>query len=127
MNLSQVLAGTMAVLALLITGLSVQVSRLRIRHRISFGDGGHKDLLVAIRAHGNALEQTTLFALLAVSYIGLPEASAGHLLACCVAFASARAVHAFAMFTRRLSWRQAAHLMSVLAQLVLVLGIAWAM
>lgn len=126
MNLSQVLAGTMAVLTLLITGLSVQVSRLRIRYRISFGDGGHKDLLLAIRAHGNALEQTTLFALLAVSYAALPEASAGHLLGCSAAFVLARTVHAFAMFTRRLSWRQAAHLTSVLVRLGLVLGIAWA-
>ena len=57
-------ASILALLALLLTALSLNVSRLRMRHRVSFGDGGHRDLMVAVRAHGNALEQSLLFGLL---------------------------------------------------------------
>jgi uncharacterized protein len=60
----QFTALTCAALALILTGLSLHISRLRIRYRVSFGDGGHKDLQVAIRAHGNALEQSVLLILL---------------------------------------------------------------
>lgn len=53
-----------ALAAVLLTGLSLNVSRLRMRHRISLGSGGHKALQLAVRAHGNALEQSLLFFLL---------------------------------------------------------------
>ena len=90
MHPHHITAASLAVLAVLLTALSLRISALRLRYRTSFGDGGHKDLLLAIRAHGNTL---------------------------------ARVVHALAMFTRQLSLRQATHVVSVLAQLGLVLGI----
>jgi uncharacterized membrane protein YecN with MAPEG domain len=123
MAVSHTAAASLAVLALLITGLSVHVSRLRLRHRISFGDGGQKDLLLAIRAHGNTLEQSMLYAMLALGYGALPAASATVLGACAVAFVGARVVHATALFGRRLRLRQAAHVVSIVVHLVLAAAI----
>lgn len=123
MHPHHITAASLAVLAVLLTALSLRISALRLRYRTSFGDGGHKDLLLAIRAHGNTLEQTTLYGLLAVAYAGLPSAHSGYLFACSASFVLARVVHALAMFTRQLSLRQATHVVSVLAQLGLVLGV----
>jgi uncharacterized protein len=121
-------ASVAAVLALWLTALSLNVSRLRLRHRQSLGDGGHKDLMVAVRAHGNALEQSLLFVLLLAAWetqsgdTGLPMQLLG------VGFCVARVLHAAAMFGRQLRLRQLAHAASVLAQLMVALAIlarAW--
>jgi uncharacterized protein len=126
MDPTNTLTASIAALALLITGLSIHVSRLRLRHRVSFGDGGHKDLLVAVRAHGNALEQTTLFAVLALAALALSPTPPAWLPGGAVVFVAARFVHAAAIFGRRLALRQAAHVASTLVQVVLALGIGWA-
>lgn len=125
MNSTLAVVASISVLALLITGLSIHVSRLRLRHRISFGDGGHKDLLQAVRAHGNALEQTALFAVLALSCLALPTAAGGWLTGCAAVFTAARLVHAAAVFSRRLGLRQLAHVASTLVHVVLALTILW--
>lgn len=117
-------AASVAFLAVLVTALSLNVSRLRLRHRVSFGDGGHKDLLVAMRAHGNALEQSMLFAALAIAYASLAGVHAGLLAGCAYAFGAARVVHAAAIFARRLALRQAAHVVSTAVHLVLAAAIA---
>jgi uncharacterized protein len=120
----QIAAASVAALAVLLTGLSFQVSRLRLRHRVSYGDGGHKDLLIAMRAHGNALEQSSLYALLALAYCVLPAATPGILAVLATGFVVARIVHAAAMFGRRLALRQIAHAASTLVHLGLALAIA---
>ena len=53
---------------LLLAGLSMRVSRLRLRHRVFLGDGDVKELQVAIRAHGNAVEHLMPMLLLLVVY-----------------------------------------------------------
>lgn len=53
---------------LLLAGLSMRVSRLRLRHRVFLGDADVKELQVAIRAHGNAVEHLTPLLLLLVVY-----------------------------------------------------------
>ena len=120
---STVAAGIIAGLSLLLTGLSLNVSRLRLRHRISHGDGGHKELLIAMRAHGNALEQCMLFAVLLLASASLPAAGAGLMMWCAGAFTAARVAHAAAMFGRWLTLRQLAHAMSLGAQLALAASI----
>lgn len=125
MSAFDVVAAGIAVLAVLITGLSIQVSQLRLRHRVSFGDGGHKDLLLAVRAHGNTLEQSTLFGLLALAAANLPSPPTAVLSGACAAFVIARLVHAWALFARRLTMRQAAHALSTLVHLALALAIGW--
>ncbi len=123
MRALETVAASLAVLAILITGLSVHVSRLRLRHRVSFGDGGHKDLLVAMRAHGNALEHTSLFAVLALAAAALPSMPAVVLSACCAVFVAARLLHAAALLGRRLVPRQVAHAASTLVHVVLAVSI----
>lgn len=126
MTSTHIVAASIAILALLLTGLSIYISRLRLRHQVSFGDGGHKDLLVATRAHGNALEHTILFAVLALAAAALPALPVVVLASCCATFVVARGFHVWAIFTRRLPWRQAAHAASTLVHVALALAVGWA-
>ncbi|MFL5350616.1 MAG: MAPEG family protein [Hyalangium sp.] len=50
--------------SLVILGLGVNVSRLRGKYNVFLGDGGHKELAGAIRAHGNSVEHVPLLLLL---------------------------------------------------------------
>jgi uncharacterized protein len=49
---------------LLIVLLAMNISRLRIKHRVANGPGDNKELTKAIRAHMNALEHILPFSLL---------------------------------------------------------------
>lgn len=121
-------ATTLVTLALLLTALSLHVSRLRLRYRQTWGDGGHKDLATAIRTHGNTLEQSMLFGLLLLAHAQLHSATLGALAAACAAFVLARLLYCVGAFTRRLAWRQAAHAITLLAQLTataLLAHITW--
>ena len=121
-------AATLATLALLLTALSLQVSRLRMRHRQTWGDGGHKDLAVAVRTHGNTLEQSLLFGLLVLALAQSGGTVATALAAVCCTFVLARIVYCTAAFGRRLPWRQAAHALTLLCQLaatLLLVRAAW--
>jgi uncharacterized protein len=120
----QLTALTCAALTLLLTGLSLHISRLRMRHKVSFGDGGHNNLQVAIRAHGNALEQSMLLVLLML-LMELLRPGWGALAAVGGVFVAARALHAVGIFTRLLLLRQVAHVVSMLCQLVLALALLW--
>jgi hypothetical protein len=109
---------TLAVTALLLIALSLNVSRLRLHHRVSLGDGGHKDLQVAVRAHGNLVEQASLFILLLL-VAELCAAPRALLVGVAGTFLLARLVHAVG-FIRRWAWaRRAAHVGTLLAQLTL--------
>ncbi|MET0337655.1 MAG: MAPEG family protein [Caulobacter sp.] len=59
---------------LLLLVLSVRVVRLRRRHKIALGDGGHADLALAIRAFGNATEYAPigLIGLVIMAQVGAP-------------------------------------------------------
>lgn len=115
---------TACFLTLLLTGLSLNISRLRIRHQISYGHGNHRDLEVAVRAHGNGLEQCLLFLLLLV-IAELLKAPANLMFAIAVSFVVARSLHAAAIFGRWLLARQIAHVISLLMQLVASGVIFW--
>lgn len=58
-----------ALLTFLYIGLTVQVIRARVEHKVSLGDGGKLQVQQAIRAHGNFSEYTPLFLVL----LGLAE------------------------------------------------------
>lgn len=116
-------AQVLAVLALLLTALSLNVSRLRLKYRVSFGDEGHKDLTVAIRAHGNALEQCLVFAVLLLTLEYQSAGMAAQLAWLGPVFVVARVVHAVAIFRRWLRLRQLAHVLSLLAQLALAMAL----
>lgn len=53
-----------AILAIAAVTLSVLVSMRRARHSVSILDGGHVDLAVAIRRHGNFIETVPLILIL---------------------------------------------------------------
>lgn len=114
-------SATLAALALLLTALSLQVSRLRMHHRQTWGDGGHKDLAVAVRTHGNTLEQSLLFGLLVLALAQVGGTATAALAAVCSAFVLARVLYCTAAFGRRLPWRQAAHALTLLCQLAATL------
>jgi uncharacterized protein len=115
---------TICFLTVLLTGLSLNISRLRIRYRVSFGDGRHRDLEVAVRAHGNCLEQGLLLVLLLV-IAELLKTPANLLTAIAVSFMVARSLHAAAIFRRWLLARQTAHVISLLMQLITGSAIFW--
>lgn len=110
-------AQLLALLAILLTLLSLNVSRLRLKYRVSYGDEGHRDLIVAIRAHGNALEQCLLFAVLVLALQNPAAGEAARLGWLGSIFLLARVLHPVAMFQRWLRLRQLAHVTSLLAQL----------
>jgi uncharacterized membrane protein YecN with MAPEG domain len=82
--------------ALLNLWLSVRVSRLRMRHKVSIGDGGNAMLETRMRAHANFIEYTPLFLIL-LGLIELARGSETWLWAVAIAFVLGRLAHAFGM------------------------------
>jgi uncharacterized protein len=115
---------TACLLTLLLTALSLRISVLRMRYRISFGHGNQRDLEVAIRAHGNGLEQSLLFLLLLVIAESLRPPSP-LLTSIAIGFVAARVLHAAAISIRMLLVRQIAHVASLLLQWSCCALIAW--
>ncbi len=115
---------TTATMTVLLTALSLNVSRLRLRYKVSFGHGTHRDLEMAVRAHGNTLEQILLFVAL---LMGLESIAPGHaaLVPLAASFVVARCLHIIALFSRKLLLRQIAHLATVGLQLTTALLIGW--
>ena len=58
------------VLALMLVGISIRVTVLRAKKKISFSDGGDKELAAAIRVQGNFIEYVPI----ALALMGLIEA-----------------------------------------------------
>lgn len=110
-----------AVLALLLIALSLNVSRLRMRYRVSFGDADNPALTAAIRAHGNSLEQSTLFILLLYFIDTSTSLSAAWVIGLGVAFVVLRLSYCAALLGRQLLLRQVSHGLSMLVLLVATL------
>lgn len=53
---------------LLLVGLSMRISMLRMRHKVPFGDGGNTELMRSIRVHANTAEHAPIFILLTLAY-----------------------------------------------------------
>lgn len=107
-----------AILSLLLIGLSLNVSRLRMRHQVAFGEGGQTDLLKAVRAHGNSLEQSVLFIVLL--YLGETSGQISPALTAALGFAfiMLRLLYCTGLFARLLLLRQASHGLTMLVLLV---------
>ena len=108
-----------AILSLLLIALSLNVSRLRMRHQVAFGDGGKTDLTKAVRAHGNSLEQSVLFIVLL--YLGESTGQLSQALTAALGFAfiMLRLLYCTGLFARILLLRQASHGLTMLLMLVL--------
>ncbi|VXC39340.1 Glutathione S-transferase [Pseudomonas sp. 8AS] len=107
-----------AILSLLLIGLSLNVSRLRMRHQVAFGEGGQTDLLKAVRAHGNSLEQSVLFIVLL--YLGETSGQISPALTAALGFAfiMLRLLYCTGLFARLLLLRQVSHGLTMLVLLV---------
>ncbi|WP_252274109.1 MAPEG family protein [Pseudomonas subflava] len=110
-----------AVLALLLIALSLNVSRLRMRNQVAFGDGGKPDLVKAMRAHGNSLEQSLLFIVLL--YLGEASGQIGGPLTAALGFAfiMLRLLYCAGLFARLLLLRQVSHALTMLVLLAVTL------
>jgi hypothetical protein len=110
-----------AILSLLLIGLSLNISRLRMRHQVAFGDGGKTDLLKAVRAHGNSLEQSLLF--IALLYLGETTGQIGGPLVAALGFAfiMLRLLYCTGLFARLLLLRQVSHGLTMLVLLAVTL------
>ncbi|MNG19184.1 Inner membrane protein YecN [compost metagenome] len=106
-----------ALLSLLLIGLSLNVSRLRMRQQIAFGDGGKTDLLKAIRAHGNSLEQSVLFIVLLFLGETTGQISPALVAALGFAFIMLRLLYCTGLFARLLLLRQVSHGLTMLVLL----------
>lgn len=106
-----------AALSLLLVTLSLNISRLRLAHKVSFGDGGIRELTLAVRAHGNSLEQSVLFILLLYFMEANGNADARIALALGSVFVLSRIIYCAALFKRILLIRQMAHAVTVLLQI----------
>jgi len=95
----------------------MNVSRLRIKHRISLGDGGNKCLMAAIRTHGNSVEQLPLFALIILT-LTLLSASTNLLASLVIGFTLARFSHAYGMLYRVFIARRIGSAFSYIFQLI---------
>ncbi len=82
--------------ALINLWLSVRVSRLRFRHKVSIGDGGNELVRTRMRAHANFTEYAPLFLIL-LGLVELARGSETWLWALAIAFVLGRLAHAFGM------------------------------
>ena len=110
-----------AILALLLIGLSLNVTRLRMRHQVAIGDGGKTDLIKAVRAHGNSLEQSLLFIVLL--YLGESSGRIEGALVAALGFAfiMLRLLYCTGLFARLLLLRQVSHGLTMLVLLAVSL------
>ncbi len=107
--------------------LAFNVSRVRLRHRISYGDGDNKQLNRAIRVHCNGVEQVPIFALLTLA-LTLTGAAQLILSSVVITFTLARVAHAYGMlFSKHIFRRIGAgvtYITQFLAAIILLLSIS---
>ncbi len=97
--------------------LAANVSRLRMKFKISLGDGGNKALFDAIRAQANGVEQVPMFALIILALPNL-DTHPAVLPILVLAFTAARIAHAIGMLLRVFLARRLGAGLSYLLQLV---------
>lgn len=90
---------------LLIVMLAMNVSRLRIKHKVANGDGNNKIIVKATRAHMNALEHTLPFTLLlyVLNAQTIPEIA---FVTLAFGFLGIRVGHSYSMLNSKFKLRQ---------------------
>lgn len=82
-----------ALAALLLLGLAARIPRLRRRHQIGIGDGDQPDLALAVRVHGNAVENIPI-ALVLLALLEIQGGASAGLHVAGATFLVGRALHA---------------------------------
>lgn len=103
--------------------LTANVSRLRLKLGVSVGDGGHKSLVYAMRAHSNGVEQVPIFGLIILA-LSLLEGSTLLVMVLVLTFSLSRVAHGYGMLCKSFIARRIGAGMTYLLQLLglLVLG-----
>jgi uncharacterized membrane protein YecN with MAPEG domain len=112
--------------AIILYVLTANVSRLRLKLRVSVGDGGHNALIYAMRAHSNGVEQVPIFGFIILA-LSLLAASGLLLMALVLAFSLARVLHAYGMCCKVFICRRIGASMTYLLQLAGVLALAYSL
>ena len=100
--------------AIFIIKFSLDVVRLRRQYRISIGDGGVSDLQLAIRIHGNAVENIPIAVMLLVMMeMNGADIVLLHLLG--ILFFLGRLMHFQGLRSRTLFWRRNGMLLTLLS------------
>ena len=121
-----VTAALAAFCGLLLVGLASRISLLRVRHKVSFGDGGNPALLRAIRTHGNTAEHAPVFLLLAL-VLELTSGTTGLLIGVAVLFVASRLLYTAGVLGRGLHLlRMAGAMGTYIAQLLLAVALGLA-
>jgi uncharacterized protein len=121
-----VTAALAAFCGLLLVGLASRISLLRVRHKVSFGDGGNPALLRAIRTHGNTAEHAPLFLLLAL-VLELTSGTTNFLIGVALVFVAARLLYTVGVLGRGLHLlRMAGAAATYVAQLLLAVALGLA-
>ena len=113
-----------AINGLLVTALAINVSLNRIKHKVGTGDGDKLPVKSAIRAHGNAVEHTSIFAiiLLGLCFANTPSALLAIMV---IGFTASRFAHAVSMLTLQFSLRRLAaggtYLMELAGSITLII------
>jgi len=100
------------------------VSRLRMKHKVSYGDGSNHQLMKAIRVHANGVEQVPIYGLLilALCYLG---ASSVLLAVLIISFTLSRVLHAYGMFFGVIILRQFGAGITYLAQFSAIAAVTY--
>ena len=85
-----------AAAALINIWLGVRVSQLRLRHKVSVGEGGNAQVTARMRAHGNFIEYTPFFLIL-LALVELSRGSKTWLWAVAIVYILGRLAHPFGM------------------------------
>ncbi|MEE2602401.1 MAPEG family protein [uncultured Alcanivorax sp.] len=103
----------------LIIALAANVVRLRLAKKVSLGDGGHKDVSRAIRAHGNTIEYLPL-ALILMALLEINGGSSTALHSYGILLVGGRVVYSYGMLVPRSSANLARQLGVVTSWLVIL-------
>jgi uncharacterized protein len=103
----------------ILLGLIVLVIKQRRGHKVAIGDGGHKSLMLAIRAHANAVEVMPM-ALLALIALAGAGATAAVIHVIGVMLTIGRALHGYGLSTNEGTsfGRMAGMMLSLLALII---------
>ncbi|MFT7559479.1 MAG: putative membrane protein YecN with MAPEG domain [Flavobacteriales bacterium] len=106
--------------------LAGYVSSLRLKYRISIGDGDNKQLHKAMRTHANGVEQVPIYCFLILG-LSITHSSETVLAIFVLTFAFARISHAIGMLSRyhiaRRIGAAATYLLQLLASMVLLFNV----
>lgn len=107
--------------ALWIVFLSIHVIKTRRTLNVRMGDGGHDELLVAQRMHGNAVEYLPILLILLV-VLEMNGANAGLIHSCGIIMLSGRVLHAIALKKNDLKIRVTGMMLTFAAIFTLVIS-----